>query len=779
MLTDKFDRFVVIFIKNLSYSYHMQYISYPKESGKEDVKAVGGKAANLAELIKADFPVPECFFVNVAAYQKFIEENNLQEKILGIIKQADISDFSQLQQASQEIKSLIMNAKMLPAIKNEILKAYSELSFGDTSKFGRIFEMIKAGREQAFVAIRSSAATEDIEKASAAGQHETFLNVRGPENVCMSVQKCWASLFTPRAIYYREKHRLPHEAGIGVIVQRMLNADRSGVMFTVNPSNPEDKNITIEAVWGLGETIVQGEVTPDRYVVDKNTGKILERQIGKKIVERIRDATGATIKRNVSPEKAGQQVLSDMEILVTAAYGKKIEQHYNFPQDIEFAVERGRIYIVQTRAVTFFGKGERPKEEKTGEILLKGLGASPGIAAGAVKIIKDLGELGKIQSGDILVTEMTSPDFVPAMEKSSAIVTNKGGQTCHASIVSRELGIPCIVATGNATEILKEGQEITVDATKGVVYSGKIELAAQATPSSLTELQTATKVKVNLAFPDTATEELARRADGVGLLRIEHMLTKSGVHPMEYIRSGRAEELTSILLDGIGKIAKVFYPKPVWVRTLDARTDEFRNMRGGEAEPTESNPMLGWHGIRRSLDEPDILRAEFAAIKKLHENGLTNVAVMLPFVISVSELRAAKEIAQKIVLPPTVKFGIMVETPAAALAIDEFCKEGIDFISFGTNDLCQLTLGIDRNNEKLSKLFDEMHPAMLTLLKQVIETCKKYNVESSICGEAGSRQEMVEKLIEFRIDSVSANIDAVDRIRAAVAEKEKQYSHHS
>ncbi len=749
----------------------MRYVNYPKGSGKGDVKKVGGKAANLAEMIKAGFPVPECFFVNVDAYKKFLEENNLEEKILEIIRQTNISDFLQLQQVSQKIKAMIMNAKMLQQIKDEILKAYNELSFGDTSMYGRVFELIKAGREQAFVAVRSSAATEDIEKASSAGQQETFLNVRGGENVCTSVQKCWASLFTPRAIYYREKHSLPHEAGIGVIVQRMINSEKSGVMFTVNPSNPEDKNITIEAVFGLGETIVQGEVTPDLYIVDKLIGKILEKQIGKKLVERLRDERGVTVKRNVLREKINQQVLSDIEVLAVAAFGKKIEQHYNFPQDIEFALERGRIYILQTRAVTFFGKVA--EKEAKGQVLLKGLGASPGIASGVVRIIKDLNEVGRIGQGDILVTEMTSPDFVPAMEKSAAIVTNKGGTTCHAAIVSRELGIPCVVGTGNATEVLKESQEVTVDATHGTVYSGRIELGEKEQPKAGI-IHTGIKIKVNLAFPETASEDLAKRADGVGLLRVEHMLTKAGMHPVEYIRSGKAEELTSILVDGIGKIAKVFQPNPVWVRTLDARTDEFSHMQGGEKEPKEANPMLGWHGIRRSLDEPEIIKAEFAAIKKLHESGLTNVAVMLPFIISVSELRAARQIANEVGLPQTVKFGIMVETPAAALIAEDFCKEGIDFISFGSNDLTQLVLGIDRNNERLSKSFDEMHPAVLALLKSVIETCKRYGVETSICGEAGSRSEMVERLVDFGIASVSANIDALDNIRAAVAQKEKQ-----
>lgn len=724
----------------------MKYVNSPEEIGKKDVKKVGGKAANLAELIKAGFPVPACFFVNVDAYERFIEENHLQEKILEIIEQTDFSDVESIQRTSKEIKSCILNAEMPLEIKEEIINAYESLNNG-------------------FVAVRSSAATEDIEKASSAGQQETFLNVREAENVCRSVQKVWASLFTPRAIYYREKHGLPHKAGIGVIVQRMIDSEKSGVMFTINPSTGE-KNITIEAVWGLGETIVQGEVTPDRYIVDK-TGKILEKRIGKKIFERIRDESGKSVKRNVPAKRVRSQVLTDKEILDVANYGKEIEEHYGFPQDVEFAIEKGNIYIVQTRAVTFFGK--EAKKEVSGQVLLKGLGASPGIATGIVRIVKNMDELGKIQPGDILVTEMTSPDFVPAMEKSAAIITNKGGVTAHAAIVSRELGIPCIVGTGNATEVLKEGQKVTVDATQGVVFSGEIKIKKGKVLEEAKK--TKIKVKVNLAFPKTATEDLMRRTDGVGLLRTEHMLTKSGLHPIEYIRQGREEELIDILVEGVGKIAETFYPKPVWVRTLDARTDEFSHMKGGEKEPKEANPMLGWHGIRRSLDEPEILKAEFKAIKRLYEKGLTNISVMLPFVIDVVELRKAKKIAEEVGLK--AKIGIMVETPACALTIEEFCKDGVDFVSFGTNDLTQLVLGIDRNNEKLSKLFDEMHPAVLKLIKSVIDTCKKYGVETSICGEAGSQEDMVKKLVEFGIDSVSANIDAVDRIREVVANAER------
>jgi pyruvate,water dikinase len=745
----------------------MPYVLGPHELNKESVKIVGGKAANLAELINAGFPVPEAFFVTTEAYEKFLEENELKERIKSILDEVNYSDFESLKEASERIKSLILKGDMPSEIKDQIIASYKKLYGAPPVDIDLVKPLDKP-----FVAVRSSAVTEDIEKASSAGQYETFLDIKGEKRVINAVKECWASLYTSRAIYYRYKHNQPMLTSIGVIVQRMVSSEKSGVAFTVDPTNPVKgrDRIVIEACWGLGETIVQGKVEPDRYIVDKNTGKILEKHIGKKEIERIRDPIySITMERKVPDEKVEAQVLTDDEIVALAAYCKKIENHYNHPQDIEWAVERKRIYILQTRAVTTLEEVTKP-EKIEGKPILEGYGASPGVATGIVKIIHNVNELGKIQKGDVLVTKMTNPDFVIAMEKSAAIVTDEGGSTCHAAIVSRELGIPCIVATKVATKVLKDGMKITVDATHGKVYLGEVKVEEE--KIERVKIKTKTKVKVNLAFPETA--EKARDADGVGLLRLEHMLTRAGMHPVEYIREGKQEELINILIDGIGKVAKVFYPKPVWVRSLDARTDEYRDMKGGEKEPKEDNPMLGWHGIRRSLDEPEILKCEFKAIKRLHENGLTNIAIMLPFVYDVSEVRKAKDIAKEIEVPETVKFGIMIEVPSAALTIEEFCKEGIDFISFGSNDLTQTTLGIDRNNEKLIKLFDEMHPSLQFLYKHVIETCKRYNVETSICGELPSnRRDAVEFLVKTGIDSVSVNIDAIHKVRKWIAEIEK------
>lgn len=605
--------------------------------------------------------------------------------------------------------------------------------------------------------------------ASFAGQQASFLNVKGVKELLEKVKECWASLYEPRAIFYRAKSNIPH-ASISVIVQRMVNSDKSGVMFTKDPVTGED-NIVIEACWGLGETLVQGEVEPDLYVVSKD-GKIISKKIGKKTIKRIRDfASDTTVVVPVPKEFEEAQVLTEDEILQLSHFGKILEKHYGRAQDVEFAIERNKIYLVQTRAVTTEVKKEETKI--TGEPILRGLGSSPGVAVGRVRIIKSLKDIEKVEKGDILVTKMTSPDLVPTMSKCSAIITDEGGMNCHASIVAREMGIPCIVGTKNATLVLKDGEVVTVDAYHGLVYPGKVAVEKVEEAPTIS-LQTVTKVKVNLAFATENLEKIAEKADGVGLLRIEHMIAKYGIHPAKLIKEGRKEEYIRILLDGIRPIAKAFKDKPVWVRTLDARTDEFRNLKGGEEEPVEANPMLGWHGIRRSLDEPELLKAEFEAIKRLHEEGLTNVHIMLPFVISVEEFEKARKIANEIELPLTVKIGIMVETVGAALTIEEFCKAGISFVSIGSNDLTMLALGVDRNNARISGLYSEFHPAVLRMMKEVIETCNKYDVESSICGESGSNPEMVKRLVKFGISSVSCNIDAIDKVRKAVAEAERE-----
>ena len=672
--------------------------------------------------------------------------------------------------------------------------------------------------------------------ASFAGQQETYLNILGNTDVIRSVQDCWASLFTARAVYYRKKQGFDTKSvGLCAVVQKMVQSDVSGIMFTADPTGDETK-IIIEAGFGLGETVVSGSITPDNYVIDKESEKLDKKKINHQEFMLVRE-NGKNTEIKLGDNKATMQKMTDEKVIELALIGKRIEKHYKRPMDIEWAMEKDRLYIVQARPITTLESGKKAEEKSKGEInatekpILEGLPASPGIITGIVKVVPNIDDIIKVNSGDLLVTKMTSPSWVPVMKKASGIVTDEGGSTCHAAIVSRELGIPCVVGTSRGTIALKDGQVVTIDGTNGLVYDGEVKIIlkeekievlkdeevdilekklVEESKSGTMEHDTfvkveeikkefgkkkfsemdgrlqekeeeelisvlkdiSTKVKVNVALPDAAEKAAATNAFGVGLLRAEHMITSSGMHPAEFIRQGKAVELKNVVKEGIRNVASRF-EGPVWFRTFDARSDEFRELTGGEKELNEDNPMLGWHGIRRDLDSPEMFKAQLLAIKELRKEGLKNVGVMLPFVQSIEEIIQAKKLAAEVELQEEVDFGVMIETPASVWIIDEIIPY-VKFVSFGTNDLTQLTLGLDRNNERVQKQFTELHPAILRELEYVITKCKKAGVITSICGQAASNPEMVRKLIWFGIDSVSANIDAVEKIRKVVMVEEKK-----
>ncbi len=753
----------------------MKPVEFFEELNKEDVDIAGGKGANLGELTQAGIPVPPGFVITSRTYDQFMKETGIFDEVMDILDSLDVNNNQELQQAARNIKNIINETGIPDHIETIIIEAYNALCH-------------RIGREDAYVAVRSSATAEDLPEASFAGQQDTYLNVRGEDDLLKYVRKCWASLFGARAIFYREENNFDHsKVYIAVVIQEMVEAEKAGVMFTVHPSTGEEK-ILIEAAWGLGEAVVSGTVTPDTIWVDKDTGEIIDYQVSEKnILFQRNPEAGNTVKIPVPEDLKNKKVLSSLEIAELTQLGKRIQEHYDFPQDTEWAIEEGKVYMLQSRPVTTLGKisGEDEAEQEEVEriIITKGLGASPGMASGQVKIIKDTDELDKIQKGNILVTVMTTPDMVPAMKRANGIITDEGGVTCHAAIVSRELGIPCVVGTGDATKILKENTVVTLDGNKGLIYQGKIIEESdhkdedKDKPTIVQQsILTVTEVKVNVSMPEAAKKASETGADGVGLLRTEHMMLTTGVHPKKFIIEGNEDELIKVLVENILKVADAFYPKPVWYRTLDAPTDEFKSLKGGEGEPYEHNPMLGWRGIRRELDEPEILKAEFKAIKKLHEQGYTNIGIMLPLVQHPDELRQAKKIAREVGLKPqkNIEFGVMVETPAAAMIIEDFIAEGLDFVSFGTNDLTQYTLAIDRNNENVADLYTEKHPAVLKLIERVIKECNKAGVKTSICGQAGSMPSIVEKLVELGITSVSANTDAVATVREVVARVEKK-----
>ena len=783
----------------------MAYVAWFKDLNKDSIPIAGGKGANLGEMFNIGLPVPGGFIVTAQTYKEFTEKSEIKDKILDALKGLDVNNTELLQKKAKEIQEIILAAHVPEKIIEEIQESYELLSMDKN----HAHEFLDS--KDVFVAVRSSATAEDLPQASFAGQQATFLNVKGKDYLIKSVKECWASLFTARAIYYREKNDFPHDQVlIAVVVQRMVNSDKSGIMFTVNPSTNDKDEIVIEAVYGLGEAIVSGSVNPNLYLVDKNKSEITKVEVKKQDWGLFRDENGKNVKQDIPETDQKNRTINDKEVLELARLGRKIEEHYGKPQDIEWAIEGNDILIVQARPVTTFvepetkeennneGKSNQEVDEnskesteqpestvKEGKILVKGETASKGLYSGPVKLVKDPSELNKVEEGDVMVTKMTTPDMVPAMQKAGAIVTDEGGLTCHAAIVSREMGTPCVVGTEVATKVLGEGDVITVNATQGIVYAGKVgcenheneqKELRQVHAVSSPEIVTATEVKVIMDIPDMAEHAAATGADGVGLVRLEIMIASGGIHPAEYIRQGKEEDYVNLLKKGIKKIAQAFQHKPVWIRCSDMRTDEYRNLQGADQEPEESDPMIGWHAIRRLLDEPKILRAEFQAMKELHDEGLDNVGIMLPFVIRVDEGKKAKELMREVGLEPCkdIDFGVMVETPAVCWVMEDLCKEGISFVSFGTNDLTQLTLGIDRNNQHIAKLFDEMHPAVLGEVAKVIKVCRKYDVKTSICGQAGSRPEMADFLVHQGIDSISANVDAVDEIRKVVARTEKK-----
>lgn len=740
------------------------------EISKNDLELAGGKGANLGEMYNAKIPVPNGFVVTSTAYYRFIKETKLAEFIKDELSGLDVENSKALQKASDNIKKAIIQAKMPESIKTDIKKSYHELC-GNTDKY---------------VAVRSSATAEDLPDASFAGQQETFLNITGWSDVVEYVQKCWASLFGARAIYYRVQQKYDHfKIGIAVPVQIMVQSEVSGIMFTVNPMTNNEEEISVEAAYGLGETVVSGTITPDQYILSKKGFEIEKRYI-------VPQTWQLTKAGRIAISKAYQkkQKLPDKQIIELAQIGLKLQKHYGRPQDIEWGMQGGKIYIVQTRPITTLQKNtkENAKQQKVElsipiqDILLEGMPASPGIASGTVKIISAASEISKIKQGDILVTQMTNPDFVPAMRRASAIVTDRGGATSHAAIVSRELGIPAVVGTDMATKMLKNGEVITVNGFQGKIYAGDYakELKSAEVDRDYSEyrsVKTATKLYVNLGEPDQAKKIAQMGVDGVGLLRAEFMIAEIGKHPKKFIEEGKGSQFTDALVKGLEVFVREFDPRPVIYRATDFKTNEYRSLKGGDKyEGEENNPLIGYRGVSRYLIDQEVFRLEIEAIKKIrNELGYKNLHLMLPFVRTVEELIEVKKLLSKFGLTRKGSFELylMVEIPSCVLMLDDFIKEGIDGISIGSNDLTMLTLGIDRDNEKIAHIYDERNPAVLWLLEKAIKTAKANNIKSSICGQAPTTYpELAEKLVKWGISSISVSADTAYLTRKIITEAE-------
>lgn len=762
-----------------------------------DLAKVGGKNASLGEMIKhlttLGVTVPNGFATTVSAYQLFLSQNNLDKKISSLLNSLNPADAESLTKISKDIRQWILNTPFSPEFEKDVIHAYANLNEG----------------EDISVAVRSSATSEDLPEASFAGQQESFLNISGEQNLLLAIKKVFASLFAERAIMYRIHHGVDHTSvGISVGIQRMINCDQSisGVMFTLDTESGFDQVILINASYGLGEAIVQGKVNPDEFWVHKPTLQkdkhaILRKHLGEKEIKVVYSNEGDAKELlkiiPVPKEQQKQFCIQDQDILTLAKQGVLIEQHYGRAMDIEWAKDSvdGKLYILQARPETVQSLKkeqyiERYRLQEKSNVLTVGRSIGQKIGQGVARIIADPKDLKKLQTKEVLVTDMTDPDWEPIMKLASAIVTNRGGRTCHAAIVARELGIPAIVGCGNATTEIKTGQKVTVscaDGERGYVYDGLLKYREEKIPiSNLPKLNV--KLCINLGNPENAFSIQFLPNEGVGLARLEFIISKMiGIHPnavlnldklsdeirQEIINKTAAYEspkefYIEKLREGISTIAAAFYPKQVIFRFSDFKTNEYANLLGGnEFEPAEENPMLGFRGASRYLADnfKNCFALECEAFKRVRNDmDLKNAQIMIPFVRTIDEIKNIIKLLARHGLTRgenDLKIFMMCEIPSNALLADKFL-EFVDGFSIGSNDLTQLTLGLDRDSELVAALFDERDEAVKLLLHYAITACKKANKYAGICGQAPSDYpELARWLMEEGIESISLNPDSI------------------
>jgi pyruvate,water dikinase len=766
-------------------------IMFFSEIRKKDVPIVGGKNASLGEmytqLTQKGINIPNGFATTADAYKYFLSYNGIDKKIAEIFAKIDLNKLEDVQKAGKLCRNLTMKSKFPDDLRREIIEAYEKLC----EEYG----------EDTDVAVRSSATAEDLPDASFAGQHESYLNIKGNENVLEAVKSCYASLFMDRAIAYRRDKGFDQlSIYLSAVIQKMVRSDigSSGVMFTLDTDSGFDKVVLINSIWGVGELIVKGRITPDKFFIFKPTGAIINKEMGRKNRKMIYRESGGIKEVDTTKEEKEKYAITDEEALTLAKWGCIIEEHYQSPQDIEWAKDgkTGELFIVQSRPETVHSLKDKEKRtykeytvDSVAKPIITGISIGDKVSKGVVRVITDVKKMGDFKKGEILVTKMTDPDWNAILTMSSAVITDEGGKTCHSAIISRELGIPAIVGTKDATKKLKTGDIVTVDCSSGQigrVLEGDVPFSVK--EYNLEEMpQINTKITLNIGAPDTAFKASFLPNDGVGLAREEFIIAeKVRIHPMALIDydnvlltkeereiaddltreySDKKEYFIYELAEGIAQIAAAFYPKKVIVRFSDFKTNEYRNLIGGRLfEGEESNPMLGFRGACRYIDKSfqPAFEMECKAIKRVREVfGLTNVCVMVPFCRTVEEGKQVVDLIREFGLNDDVPVYVMCEIPSNVILAEQFL-EIFDGMSIGSNDLTQLTLGLDRDNGGLAHIGNENNEAVKKLIRRVIKICKEKNKYCGICGQAPSDYpEFAKFLAEEGIESISLNADTV------------------
>ena len=733
-----------------------------------DAEEAGGKGANMGEMVAAGLPVPLGFVVLRDSYLAAMRDAGVADELNAAHRDAmlSVADQDRFTEMCEKMQALVLKAGMSDDVRERILSSYRTMG------------------SNVIVAVRSSATGEDGADASFAGMNSTFTNISGEDELIDAVQRCWASLFGARVVAYRASRGFTADPAMAVVVQQMIASERSGVAFTADPTTDATDRVVVEGAFGQGEVVVSGSVEPDTYVVSKETGEIISRRIGFKQFKIVRGADGSDQNIDLSPAEAEAQVLNDDEVRTIADIAVRSERHSGCPQDTEWAIAGGKTYIVQTRPITTLHRVGKPVPE-THEVLLQGLPAVPGEASGVVRVLADVKDGARLQDGEVLVAQMTNPDWLPTMRRASALVTDSGGMTCHAAIVARELGVPCIVGARTATKDLKDGTVVTVDGTHGRVLAGRAVGGAQTEPVATAVVAapasevTATKIYVNVAMPDKAEQAAALDVDGVGLLRAELILEDAlgNRHPRDLIEHGEQESLVDSLATAVGRVAAAFAPRPVVYRASDFRTNEFRNLQGGDKyEPEEHNPMIGYRGCYRYVSNPDLFDLELRALARVREQN-PNLHLMIPFVRTKWELEKCLELvdASPLGRQRGLHRWVMAEVPSVVYWLPEYVGMGIDGVSIGSNDLTQLTLGVDRDSDLCAELYDESDGAVLDAIGRIIGTARSLGITASLCGQApSSRPDFAEHLVRMGITSISVTPDVAQKTRRNVAAAERR-----